>query len=123
MTVGKAKVKFIGGCLDGEVYDSFDTRGMKQKLVQFNGYWYRVSKDDQYQLVKSDRIDQSWRNYSVDVYEKEPKGNDGYFIYRFKEKNMIDRCTSLTQKGRLCSHIAIANTYFCPAHTGAAADI
>jgi hypothetical protein len=119
MAVGKAKVKFVGGCLDGEVYDSFDTRGMKQKIIQFNGYWYRVSKDKQYQLVKSDRIDKSWRNYSVDVYEKEPKGNDGYFTYRFKEKDMIDRCTALTQKGGLCSHIAIANTDFCPIHTDA----
>ncbi len=116
MAVGKAKVKFVGGCLDGQVYDSFDTRGMKKNISHFNGYWYRVNKDDQLQLLKSDHIDDSWVNYSVDVYEKEPKGNDGYFTYRFKEKGMIDRCTALTKKGTLCRHYAVKDTDYCPAH-------
>jgi hypothetical protein len=116
MAVGKAKVKFVGGCLDGQVYDSFDTRGMKKNISHFNGYWYRFNEDKQFQLIKSDRIDDSWRNFSVDIYEKEPKGNDGYFTYRFKEKDTINRCTALTSKGTLCLHRAVSNTDYCPAH-------
>jgi hypothetical protein len=117
MAVGKTKVKFIGGCLDGQIYDSFDTRGLTQKIIQFDGYWFGVSRDDKYQLLKSDRIGNNWLNYSVDVYEKEPKGNDGYFIYRFKEKDMINRCTALTKKGTLCNHVSVSNTEFCSIHS------
>lgn len=116
MAVGQTKVKFIGGCLDGQMFDSFDTRSMMKEIAQFNGYWYRMSNDSQLQLVKSDRIDNTWRNYSVDVYEKEPKGNDGYFVYRFRRKDMVSRCTALTNKGTLCKHSACAKIAFCSTH-------
>ncbi len=116
MAVGKTKVKFIGGCLDGENYDSFDTRGMKQRIVQFNGFWFGT-KDDSVALLKGNQIGDNWLSYSVDVYEKEPKGNDGYFTYRFKGKDSINRCTSLTTKGLLCGHVAVTGTEFCPIHT------
>jgi hypothetical protein len=121
MAAGKAKVRFIGGCLDGEHYDSFDTRDLKQQIVQFDGYWFG-SKGNSVQLMKGDQIGDNWLNYSVDVYEKEPKGKDGYFIYRCIGKDSINRCTALTKKGSLCGHVAKVNTEFCPAHTKSESD-
>lgn len=116
MAIGTTKVKFIGGCLDGEVCDSFVCKGLTQKYITFNGYWFGAV-DGSYQLLKGNRVGDNWRSYSVDVYEKEPKGNDGYFVYRFKEQDMINRCTALTLKGQLCSKIAIKNTDSCQTHT------
>jgi hypothetical protein len=67
-------------------------------------------------MEKGGKRDSLWYSYAVEVYRKGDKDQDGYFVYSFIERRMIDRCQATTQKGTQCMREAAINLTFCKNH-------
>ena len=116
MSKGKAKVKFIGGVLDGAVDDEFDTRAMTAQIMSYFG-GVCVS-DDEMRLDLDRKMPFShtnWISHAYDVYKKKSKGKDGYFTYMFFKSITVHRCRALTQSQGRCMNEAGKNN-LCPQH-------
>jgi hypothetical protein len=115
MSQGKAKVKFIGGVLDGEIFEQFDTRSLIDSISQFNGTWCE-ELSGKISIFKGEKLGKNWINFSVDKYDKHPKSEDGYFIYIRTGTTVVHRCKALTKKGLRCQHFSKEGFELCPTH-------
>lgn len=115
MSQGKAKVKFIGGVLDGQSDDQFDTRLLFDSFQRFNGIWCE-ELSGQISIFKGETVGKHWINLSVDKYAKQPKSEDGYFSYIHTGTTVVHRCKALTKKGLRCQHFATEGFELCPTH-------
>lgn len=115
MSQGKAKVKFIGGILDGQSDDQFDTRLLFDSFQRFNGIWCE-ELSGKMSIFKGEKLGESWIYFSVDNYRKQPKSEDGYFTYLHTGTTVIHRCKAATKKGPRCQHFAKEGFELCPTH-------
>lgn len=116
MSKGKAKVKFIGGVLDGQSDDQFDTRLLFNSFQRFNGVWCE-ELSGKMSIFKGETVGKNWISYSVDKYEKRSKSEDGYFTYIHTSTAVINRCKALTKLGSRCKHSANGEDIYCSIHT------
>ena len=115
MSKGKAKVKFVGGVLDGQTDGQFDTRLLFDSFQRFNGIWCE-ELSGKISIFKGETVGKNWINFSVDKYAKQPKSEDGYFVYIHTGTSVIHRCKAVTKKGTRCQHFAKEGYELCPTH-------
>lgn len=115
MSQGKAKVKFIGGALDGQTDDQFDTRLLFDSFQRFNGLWCE-ELHGKMSIFKGETVGKSWIYFSIDNYSKQPKSEDGYFTYIHTGTAVIHRCKATTKKEARCKHFVKEGFELCPTH-------
>lgn len=117
MPVGKAKIRYVGGFLDGRVFDAVDPRGLIETLIEPTGSWYKRVGDD-VGVMKGGRFwkDKDWLSYNAHIYTKGSKDNDGYFEYQFSGDVIINRCSADTKKGLRCLKVCYKELSVCETH-------
>ena len=115
MAQGYSKVRFVGGVRNGQYNDKVGCGGLGDKIGVFSGKYYR-NENDRISLVKSDSLDPFWVLYEVHNYRKDHKDQNGYLVYRFVDKSVVNRCKAITKQGHRCKHPAITGLEVCSTH-------
>ena len=117
MPRGKATIRFIGGVLDGEIQEDVAAIYLTDKIRSFTGVWIRVLPDETAQVMKGGKPDSFWQSYNEDVYEKQlERDNSNSIVYKFIEKQIVNRCKGTTKKGTRCLKPTKNDEAYCPQH-------
>ncbi|MGI9274180.1 MAG: hypothetical protein ACR2PT_04875 [Endozoicomonas sp.] len=115
MAKGRTKVRFKGGCLDGEFSDSVSARDVVKEVHQPTGGWFR-KEGDQVQVMQGGRRDRNWLSYQIHIYKKAGKDKNGYFEYRYDRSEMVERCGATTKAGTQCMKSCYRDLTLCETH-------
>jgi hypothetical protein len=109
------KVKFTGGCLDGESLDNFNTRLVYDYLRYNSGFWVREIGDEA-QIMKGGKPDRNWISYETNIFKKGNTDTNGYLEYQYEQSKFIDRCSATTKSGSRCMRACHKDLSVCSTH-------
>jgi hypothetical protein len=113
MPRGKTVVIFKGGKLDGQQFDEANTRVLRPKITAPSESFMAITPTNEIGIYTG-KLNSNWFCFNTDVYEKQIRNDDTEpFVYLFKDKRIVNRCTAITKKGTRCSHPAVDGQSYC----------
>jgi hypothetical protein len=113
MPRGKTVIVFKGGNLDGQQFDETNTRALLPTITVPNESFMGITPTNEIGIYKG-KLNNNWFCFSTDVYEKQLRNDTtDPFIYLFKGKRTVNRCTAITKKDTRCKHAAVDGQAYC----------